>query len=199
MKPQREDAFTLVELMVVVAIIGLLSSVAVPNFRKYQARAKVPEAKLHLSAIYTAQSAFFADYGIYHNCLRYMGYDPSAQKSQRYFTTGFNMNVGTNGNGLSAAVFSIAVNAGMPSAECTQSGLAGDGDTMFLAGKAVGARTATGADLPVTSVGAQTDDTTMTFLAAAGGVIHQNFTSVGSAAALTINQLKIITVVRNGY
>jgi len=37
---KRQDGFTLVELMVVVAIIGLLSAVAVPNFKKYQAKAK---------------------------------------------------------------------------------------------------------------------------------------------------------------
>ena len=41
----KEKGFTLVELMVVVAIIGLLSAVAIPNFQKYQARSKTSEAK----------------------------------------------------------------------------------------------------------------------------------------------------------
>jgi type IV pilus assembly protein PilA len=52
---KHQKGFTLVELMVVVAIIGLLSAVAVPNFKKYQAKAKISEAKLQLSALYTAQ------------------------------------------------------------------------------------------------------------------------------------------------
>ena len=55
---KRQDGFTLVELMVVVAIIGLLSAVAIPNFKKYQAKAKVSEAKLQLSAAYTAEQFF---------------------------------------------------------------------------------------------------------------------------------------------
>ena len=44
----RQSGFTLVELMVVVAIIGLLSAVAIPNFKKYQAKSKISEAKLQL-------------------------------------------------------------------------------------------------------------------------------------------------------
>ncbi len=46
---KSENGFTLVELMVVVAIIGLLSAVAIPNFQKYQARSKTSEAKLQFT------------------------------------------------------------------------------------------------------------------------------------------------------
>ena len=75
-KINNESGFTLVELMIVVAIIGVLSAVAVPNFKKYQAKAKSSEAKVQLAAAYTAEQAFYGDFGLYAACLSYMGYDP---------------------------------------------------------------------------------------------------------------------------
>jgi type IV pilus assembly protein PilA len=43
--------FSLVELMVVVAIIGILAAVAVPQYGKFQGRARQSEAKVQLGAI----------------------------------------------------------------------------------------------------------------------------------------------------
>ena len=45
--------FTLIELMIVVAIIGILVAVAIPNFMRYQAKAKQAEAKIALGGIWT--------------------------------------------------------------------------------------------------------------------------------------------------
>jgi type IV pilus assembly protein PilA len=49
-----EHGFTLVELMIVVAIIGILAAVAMPAYQSYSARAKVSEAILALSACRTS-------------------------------------------------------------------------------------------------------------------------------------------------
>src|SRR5688572_1765726 len=88
-KNLKENGFTLVELMVVVAIIGILSAVAIPNFRKYQAKTKTSEAKLQLSEIYNVANAFYADFSTYATCLNTMGYDPTREYNNRYYTTGF--------------------------------------------------------------------------------------------------------------
>lgn len=64
---QYSRAFTLVELMIVVAIIGVLSVVAIPSFQRYQLRAKTSEAITNIAAIALTQKAYFADKGSYAN------------------------------------------------------------------------------------------------------------------------------------
>jgi len=63
--PRRRKGFTLVELMIVVAIIGVLALVAVPNFLLYQRRAKASESLANLKGIAVAEEAYFTEYGYY--------------------------------------------------------------------------------------------------------------------------------------
>jgi len=56
----RQQGFTLVELMLVVAIIGVMSSVAIPSFVRYQNRSKFAEAYVNLRALAGAQQATVA-------------------------------------------------------------------------------------------------------------------------------------------
>jgi len=65
MLKKNKKGFTLIELMIVVAIIGILAAIAIPNFMKFQAKAKQSEAKTNLGAIYVAQLAYFANSNTY--------------------------------------------------------------------------------------------------------------------------------------
>lgn len=65
MKKFNKFGFTLIELMIVVAIIALLAMVAVPSYLKHVGKAKRSEAHINLGAIYMAEKTYHAEHGTY--------------------------------------------------------------------------------------------------------------------------------------
>ena len=63
----KSKGFTLIELMIVVAIIGILAAIAIPNFIRYQLKSKTTEAKTVMGGIKTSQEAFRAEIDNYAN------------------------------------------------------------------------------------------------------------------------------------
>ena len=94
----NNKGFSLVELMIVVAIIGLLAAIGVPQYAKFQARARQSEAKAALGALYTAEQSFFQEWNQYTVDLRNAGFGVTGVNLR--YKTGFSQNACT---GYSAA------------------------------------------------------------------------------------------------
>jgi len=56
-----QKGFTLIELMIVIAIIGILAAIAIPQFTQYKAKGYNAAAKADLKNAYTAAQAYFTD------------------------------------------------------------------------------------------------------------------------------------------
>lgn len=197
-KLNDESGFTLVELMIVVAIIGVLSAVAVPNFQKYQAKAKTSEAKVQLAAAYTAEQAFFGDFGIYHICLSYMGYDPTDEAASRYYAMGFG--IASSATAPVAAAYASATNSGLSATACPNVIAASAAGTVFAAGKRIGSATpVANVTTATTAIGTQAADATMTFTIGAVGIISSKAVTAATASTWTMNQDKVLTNEVTGY
>jgi type IV pilus assembly protein PilA len=83
---KSQAGFSLIELMIVVAIIGILASIAVPNFQKFQRKAKQTEGKGMLASIYTAEKSFSGEWNTYVACVPEIGVSADGKG---YYSTGF--------------------------------------------------------------------------------------------------------------
>ncbi len=70
---KKREAFTLIELLIVVAIIGILAAIAVPNFLNAQLRAKIAKVESEMRNISSALEMYQMDNGMYPPWLTFSG------------------------------------------------------------------------------------------------------------------------------
>lgn len=192
---KNSEGFTLVELMVVVAIIGLLASVALPNFRRYQAKSRTSEAKLQLAAAYAAQEAFNQEFGSYHTCLDFMGYNPEDEAGNRYYTVGFDAGITLDLSGIGAG--------GCNRTAAIDANVEAFNGTKAMGGVAQVAASAAAlalAEVPVSGTGYQEY-----VITAEGCIFQDNVQDDGACtdnteeSQITIDENKLINIVSTGY
>ncbi len=110
--------FTMIELLIVVAIGAILAAIAVPNYQRAQMASRQTEAKTSLTTIYTYEMSYVAGTQTYSQCLWDIGYRPPG--NMMYYSVGWDQEIAQCGTAGGTPCASTFDNTGtVASADCT--------------------------------------------------------------------------------
>jgi type IV pilus assembly protein PilA len=179
----NNKAFSMIELMVVVAIIGVLAAIGIPEYSKFQAKARQSEAKLSLAALFTAEESFRQQWNSFSIDLFNIGF--SVQGTRLRYVTGFQ---GTDMGG--AACTGYPSGGGAPAESTTATTTWSDGSAVntYSATWALGVQTKP-------TIASLTNCTNAVFTATAYGTPATSGIDPGPTAGdtWTINESKLLT------
>lgn len=188
----NNQGFSLIELMVVVAIIGVLAAIGIPQYSKFQAKARQSEAKNTMSALYTAEQGFFQEWNCYVADLRNVGF--GVQGSNLRYVAGFDNAIAANPAGC---------NAGTPAHNGANFNLSNGSDGASAAYTAIspGATWAGGITHATLNGDIATNDTAPTSTTFVAACVGDPKSAISHAAATdldawTINQAKVLSNAR---
>ncbi|HTC51228.1 MAG TPA: pilin [Steroidobacteraceae bacterium] len=151
-----QKGFTLIELMIVVAIIGILAAIAIPAYQDYTIRAQVTEGENLASSVETGIAEYFANTGSWPADLSTAGISSSPQGK---YVTAITVTTGlitiTYGNQANANLVSSGANLGI------QPRLSPNNDVVWLCGRNTGGSGITLSDPTTGAAGSATSATTV--------------------------------------
>jgi type IV pilus assembly protein PilA len=116
MRAKSSAGFTLIELLIVVVIIGILATIAIPKFSATKDKAKLAGVRTDVRNIMTAQEAYWADYTTYATLAQ-------LQSATNYtFSSGNTATISSTATGYTATVTNTTISAAITQCQVSVGG-----------------------------------------------------------------------------